>query len=355
MKNGTKILIGLLLLFSLACGGARPTQTPATTSGTVEVSSGTVEVGSGTVEPGGAVKPEDDAPGKFSVDPQAMDRLSSYRGRISWVFEDATGMSQELFMEIKATREPKAQELSIDVEGESIGYIIIGNEYWLGFGGEWSKITVDNPEELLGEFDAFLLDQEGLLSDVDDTNYEYLGKEQVNGINCHHYHLKYDSMSDLLGMDSGEIRAAEADVWIADEPGLPEMLVRFTMKAEGAMEGEEGRFNVTFDIYEVNNPSIVIEPPANASGGLPADVPEYPNASDYAGFGGMITFSTEDDLATVHEFYKENLPATGWELTDSMNFDELVMETWEKDGQQFQLTITTNEGEDTSVLIIIGE
>ncbi len=359
MKHTTKLLIALLMLLTLACGIVRPRETPVAEepkvveedppAGTVEV---TVEVPEVTAVPPDA----DDASPRLSVNPQALDELTSYRGRIITKVENGQELAEEVTMELMATRDPRAQQISTVMDGESFTFIITENELWMGFGDEWSRMPTDDPEEMLGDFDDLFMDQSELLADIDNVNYEYIGREVVNGYNSHHYRLKYDSMADFMGMEIDEIRNAEADIWIADEPDLPDMMIRLVMIIEATAESEEGTFHITFDIYDVNDPSIVIEPPETAaSGGLPAGVPEYPGATNVMSFGGMMSFDTEDDLETVWAFYEENLEAAGWERIDGMDFDDFVMETWERDGQELQLSISVEDDGSTSILIFAGD
>ncbi len=340
MKKGARLLIVLLMLFSLACALTGPTDDPKIepTAVVVEVipTEAATDVPTDTPEiPDEAEQP---ALGPIALDPYAMDELDSYHVTIVFQMESEDDEEDEVTVDMLVTRDADAYQIFTDLFVPT-DYIIIGDDVWFTVDDEWNEMAA-RAEDTLQVFEYFFLDQMDWFDNLEDADYEYLGEETVNGFNSRHYHITYTSTPYLVWAE--EIHAANADIWIADEPELPDLAVRFILRVEDAVlsEGEAGKITLTQNIYDVNNPDIVIEPPEDVVRfELPEGVPEYPNITDSNVIGNMLSMMTEDDVETVHAFYEERLEEAGWERIRSSTADDALSEIWEKDGQRFQLLI----------------
>ncbi len=280
--------------------------------------------------------------------------------------EMADGTVEEMVMEMAATRDPAAQHIIITgaiAEGEKMEIVQIGNQQWVQFGEDWIQSQVE-------EDDAFDFSQEDLPFSAEDINDEaldnakYVGKETVNGLPTRHYSLDTSILgAEMLGWESmvESIEEASMDIWIVDKANLPAFAARTIIEAKGtAPEGQaEAVVNLymSMDVTDVNT-GFTIEPPEDAaSGGLPEDIPVYPNRQNQTSMGGMMTFETEDEFASIVEFYTSEMEASGWSLgEDNMSTDTMEMQTWTKDARSAQLMISADENTDlTSVTIILQE
>ena len=294
------------------------------------------------------------------VEEDALSELDTYRMRFEWSLEKADGSTESLTMEQSATRQPPAQHFRIGSAGESIEYIQIENQVWIRYGEEWMQSTSETTGDLTEEFGAGLMEGSDWIDDVEAEDYEYIGKETVNGIKTRHYRASYDeNLLSLLGQEGpDDIDEGTADVWIANENNLPTFVVRLELEIKGTSDSENVTGRLTQEVYDVNT-NIVIEPPEDAgSGGLPDDIPLYPDAEGLTTFGPMTTFTVEDDVETVNEFYADALKNAGWsEVTENaLSTEEMATTTWQKDGETLTLNIVKSSGDDgTQVMFTFGE
>jgi len=328
-----------------------------------EESDGNVEETSEPV----AEEPADDAepPESVEFDPQALEGLDSYRYTMIIRTELADGTVEEMTMEMAATREPAAQHIVLMgavAEGERMEIIQIENQQWIQFGEEWMQTEVADTDT----FDF----EEDLPVSVEDLNEEalddakFVGKETVNGLPTRHYTLGANVLeAEILGWESmvENVEDATMDVWIADKADLPAFAARMLVEVTGtAPEGDTDavvKFNMSLNLTDVNADFTIEPPEAAASGGLPEDIPVYENRQNQTSIGGMLSFETEDDLATVAEFYASEMESAGWTLEEGgMSTDTMEMQNWTKDARGVQLMISADEDSGmTSVTIILQE
>ena len=365
MKRIRIVVLSLLLLsLTLACATLTGKSTPEPSAPTPPPATKDTPVpkqddDNAATAPTPTTAPDDDTGGdekSLDIDADALSKLDSYRMRMVWHFTDNDGTTQTFTIEQKATRDPEAQHMVMSSEdGESIEYIQIGDTQWVRFGDDWMQSTGGQDGDM-GEFDDFLGGPSDMLSDINDSDYEDLGKETVNGIKTRHLRIDAKYWGAMGDLDPDNIKKGVADVWIADERNLPEFIVRMEMEVEGKVEDEEGKLELTWEVSDVNKP-LTIEPPAEAADmGLPDDLPLCPNSSDLTTMGTMSMFSCEGKVADVNDFYTEQLTDLGWEKTQSAEVDNMFTSSWEKDGETIQLTVMENE--DTggaSVMLVTGE
>jgi hypothetical protein len=294
------------------------------------------------------------------VEEDALSQLDSYRMRFGWSLEKADGSTDALTMEQSATRQPEAQRFLIESGGDSIEYIQIENQVWIRYGEEWMQSTSDTTGDIADEFGSGLMTGSDWIDDVEDEDYEYVGKENVNGVQARHYRASYNqNWLSLLGEQGpDDISDGTAHVWIADENNLPSFVVRFEVEIKGTSDSEAITGKLTQEIYDINA-DIAIEPPTDAaSGGLPEGVSLYPDAEGLTTFGVMTTFTVEDDVETVHGFYVDALENAGWSQVEgsAMSIEGMASTTWTKDGETLTLNVVESEGdEETQVMFTLGE
>lgn len=378
MKRWMWLMVVALLVVSLACsafglgGDSDSAEEPPTEMESGDKPKDTQDDdGDAVAQPGGEEEEtageedgdagDDDA--DLAIEVESLDGLDSYRARMVSRFEYDDGDVEQMTIEQDAIREPYASRMlmtsvgmSEDEGGDtSFEMIQVGSEQYIRFGEEWMQSTVEDEMSTFEE-DA-MVSAEDIESIADSSNYEYLGKETISGVRCRHYRFEADPddlgfIYDLEG-EEGDMwnwEKVEGEVWIADESDLPDISVRFTWTATGELDdGRTGKLIFEHEVYDINA-SFTIEPPAEAlSGGLPEDVPMYPDATGITSMAGFVTFTAPDDVDTVTAFYDEQLAAFGW----TKGGDEFFPE-WEKDGRTLQLMISEDDA-GASVTIMLNE
>lgn len=287
----------------------------------------------------------------LDVDPDALSALESYRtrSRVQWLPDE--GEAERTEMEQARTRNPQAQRLVMvgDEDGDGFEFVQIGDQAWYCGGDTCSQVDAD-PEDVLSGFgDAMWFDPTDV---TDDARAEFVGREEVNGIQSRHYRLTLSNVEAALLAAEGDVSDVRGDAWIADQSDLSGFTVRFEMSWTEKRGERTGRSELFYELYDVNAP-ITIEPPEGAEkSGLPEDVPAYPDARDSFSMEGMTSFSSSDDVPTIAAFYAEALAAQGWTLEQEDDMESIVTQRWSKDDRELMLNISGEDGE-TSVTIMI--
>ncbi len=358
MKRYLWSIIALLLLTSLACsalgGKSTPTSVPG---GTTEPSGGTTEPSGGTTEPsGGTTEPSG---GAIFTPPQDLSTINTYRIRTTLSEKYANGENTQLTLEQAYTREPRASHIkmtSTDSEqGEqSIEMIQIDTTQWLNMGGDWMQ---SEGEPVTDEFGSEILDTFNFASENPD-DYEYLGKETIEGIRTKHYRVK-ESAALPLALEQGELQdvsEAKIEIWVADEANMPNMLIKVTYSIKGT-HAEKGTAEIAMEqvTYDINA-NFTINKPEGVKTSIADDVPTYsgPMSNTFL-MSGMASFETTDKPETVAAFYKDELPKQGWTLGSEETYEGTAMQTWNKDNRTLYVMINIAENGNTSVMLSLSE
>jgi len=349
------LLVGLLLAVSLSCSlwpGSKASEDADEPGVAVTVES--EEQNEAPVD--GGSEAEDEPEDGFSFDEASLDSLSSYQATMAWRVEKEDGTVESFSFEQAATREPPAKHMTMVSDDETVELIQIGGDTWMRLGEEW--IATSSDEVSADDFGEVLHTGDAWVSGLGDDAYGYVGKETVNGLQTRHY--RADDAEDwgmFLGLYGGEGQPKKgvADLWVADEPDIPDVVVRLVVEVEFEADDATGKMFLTQDTTDINVP-ITIEPPADvAVGGLPEGIPMYPDATEVTKFGTMTSFSAADDVATVNAFYEDALSAAGWEVEgEPTEMEDTVMSTWAKDGQTLTLMISSeDDGASSSVVVML--
>jgi hypothetical protein len=363
MKRAIWLPLVVLVLVSLACSAfgaaekaveigqeaATKASEAATAVGEEIINTPEEETSEETAEEAETGGPDEEASAP-ELDPEALARLDSYRAemRMEWVPSEGepevTGLQQE------HTRNPQAQRFVLKGdEKDDFEFVQIGDQAWYCAGGTCSQAQAD-PEDLLAGFGGEMLFDPADV--VQGTTSKFVGRETVNGIQSRHYTLDLGALETAL-LARGEVSDVQSDVWVADEPGLSGFTVRFEMTWNETRDERAGKGRVFYEVYDVNEP-ITIEPPAGSeTSGLPEDVPMYPNAEGGFSMEGLTTFTSPDDVATVADFYAEELAARGWSMASEEDMGgSAVNQVWQKDGRRLALLVSSEDGESNVTIMI---
>jgi hypothetical protein len=309
-------LVALFSLLSLACtipflGGegtpttpAEPIEPPTTTAEAIQPPTTTAEAiqpPPATSEP---TQPPTAAPPPVAGPPQiaGLDSLDSYRRRIVWTTQRADGSTSsesDTLQEWVRGDQPAAHILTVMTDPDDPGatitseLIYVGDTGWARqIDGSWLAREVQGWEE---NITPFSFDAE----DVQEVEWTAAGEETVGGVHCQHYTFREEvppEGEDALPMP-GEI-----DLWVADQPDLPPVIVRQRLRWVGEESSAPGEILTTeldIQLSDLNAP-IVIEapappptqpppptdtqpPPTAAPSATPTPPPQFVEAAPYTG------------------------------------------------------------------------
>jgi hypothetical protein len=214
-------------------------------------------------------EPEEEAgeEGAIPVGAASLDELDSYRvvTRTSLQGPDGSWLPpDETEMAVVNNPPPPAQHITVRAMGNVFETIIIGDMTWINMGDDtWMEIPVAESDAAPTSSPAPFDVPEGLQSDM-----VLAGTETVNGVNCLHFTfdtiITIEDMEDMMAGMMGGMPLFDShvvgEIWIADEPGLPAVVVRSDMMQDMDMGDTQMVMRVEYELSDINQP-IVIEPP----------------------------------------------------------------------------------------------
>jgi hypothetical protein len=356
MKKRLWLVLVVPLLASLACSVCGQAQEvievgEGAATQAAEVATAVGETGEELTTPESSGEGGTAEGGGPAIDPEALGNLESYRVRITVQGLQMSSTPEGMVMEQAYTRDPAARRFVIEgQEGERVEWVQIEDQAWYCTGGTCTK-TQGDVEDLVSGFGAQMLDPVDFTNDAD---YSYQGQETLNGVRTKRYALDLSAAETaFLRMAQGDISDVEGQAWVADEPDLPTYVVRFELTWKETQDDQTETGELSYEVYDVNTP-ITIEPPEGAaSSELPEDVPLYPEAEVVFSAEGVSNLTTPDDVATVADFYREELPAAGWTKGSDDEMEDMVSQVWNKDDRTLSLMISPGEEGGSSLVITI--
>ena len=146
--------------------------------------------------------------------------------------------------------------------------ITIGDKTWVKMMGRWVQQDRSTPQPQSSDLSANIMRQI-----EDKVTYKEVGRETVNGIACKHYTYSGEATIQITeGPLKGEAWVrGQGDSWVADQPGLPAVIIRNRGESEMKMKAPAGSgvtgdiniaMNVETELYDINTP-ITITPPTD--------------------------------------------------------------------------------------------
>ncbi len=230
----------ILLVFLLAACGAAATPSPS--------SSTPAATSAAPASPSDAPSEEpSEEPSGTEVDleaaAQALENVDSYK--LSFVVEGASDATVDAVI----IRDPEpAWHYTTVTGGQTAEIIIIGDQAWLGTGGEFQNVPASTVSGMIQPFDLVLLmgqmNQPGVAEALQEE-----GPEEKNGVPTTHYII--DENSPGVGAASFP-PGASFDLWIADEGYL------VALEALGTGSGVD---RLSINVTDVNSSDNVVEAP----------------------------------------------------------------------------------------------
>lgn len=179
-------------------------------------------------------QPETDAAEALTVAP--LDSLDSYQATLTTTVT-SNDMAVSTVVSEEWTADPPARRIWSDLGGMEIEYVITEEGAWVKMAGRWVSTEATEADDLRGD----LLDYTEPTDDM-----TFVGNESVEGVNTRFY-----TRTDSMG---GQTMVTE--VWVADEPTLPPVVVkvRHTLQLQSILTVTEVL------VTNINQP-LAIEPP----------------------------------------------------------------------------------------------
>jgi hypothetical protein len=411
--------IGLLILaLSLGACGGKPAATAAPTVAATQPSAAQPTAAVQPAQPGAAqatqpaaVQPSPTPAAKASATTKPAagkyadpDELNSYRMKTT-TWEKGGDKAKASVIVVEWVKDPPSKHTTMG----STEIITIRDQTWVKLMGRWVLQDRQTPQPQSSDISANIMRQ------VEDKMvYKEVGRETVNGVACKKYTYSGEATVQIAeGALKGEATVkGQGESWVADQPGLPAVVIRNIGVSETKMKAPAGSgatgdivvaMNMEMELYDINTP-ITIKPPTDVFTPpvAPTTVAGRPTATRGAGptvqpglasltpipelkacFDGFPLpasaqpdsvaagaariiaaglgspseargYKTTDPTAQVQQFIETKALAAGWELGTMMQGQNL--QYWAKDRFFLVLNILPPSGDrkETAIALACG-
>jgi len=310
------LLVFLIAGLSLACSKGSTTKTTASNDQSSTATS-TPATTSSVSKPGGLPDIAD------------MKSLSSYR--MSMMTKMSEGSGSVSYMKYEWVRDQKAEHAWMEDANGKITevYIKIGDKYWMytGFAGMgW----VEQPPQTTtaSSVSSDLASQfKQVQQDVEHSKarFEKKGTETVNNVRCIRYEFEYTLTTDMPNLATGGTTKTDAhsigEAWIADQVGLPAVMIKSKSTTDIVMAGEKTVMDMEQNLTDIGA-AITINPPEGATQvptGIPTIPTGIPTSIPTTATTPPATMTTSPTITTP--------PSTG----ETPSFNDNFQGTWNDD------------------------
>ena len=191
-------------------------------------------------------------------------------------------------------------------------YIKIGDKYWIWMGmagmgwveqpPQTTPATSTLPSDLVSQIKQIQQDVEN-----SKVRFDKKGTETVNNVRCIRYEFEYSLTTDMPNLATGGTRKADThssgEMWIADQSGLPAVMIKSKSTTEITMAGEKTVMDSEQNLTDIGA-DITINPPEGAMQ-VPTGIPTIPT-----GIPTPTTPTTKPPLLPLHHHYSPLPPTT---------------------------------------------
>ena len=345
MKKKATLALTFLLLATFACG--LPTGGDTTDSGSTDENSpaatqeqaSTPEIAPGpeTIDLG--------SPALYSTDgyiAYQINTILQYKG------VDASG--NEVISSIKSIVEqrtaPEEAIRSVLAGGDpadTIEYIKLGDLIFNVYGGKCAVFSADSQQQEFDPSEQMFNMQEFFMGQATRAETGVV----VEGIVTDRYALTQENLSP---QGDGVPTLQSGDVYVSSETGnVIKIEVIGTTRTD--QYGMDSNQDTAVNMSYIFNPSedVVILPPEgclDTASGLDA-YPVMDGATGLSSVSGTVVYQVNGQLKDVLNFYRTEMPAQGYELTEDISSDTVSFATlrFTKDGQIVKINAIQNGGE----------
>jgi regulation of enolase protein 1 (concanavalin A-like superfamily) len=274
MKRSVLCILFLLLVFilsimSLSCSKDSATKSTSASGQTSTATSSSTTTSSVSTPKG-------------MPDIADMKSLSSYR--MSMMTKVSEGSGSVSYMKYEWVRDQKAEHAWMEDANGKITevYIKIGDKYWMYMGLAGMGWIEQPPQTTTASsVSSDLASQiKQLQQDVEHSKvrFDKKGTETVNNVRCTRYEFEYTLTVDMPNIQTGGTTKTDAhstgEAWIADQSGLPAVMIKSKSTTDITMSGEKTVMDMEQNLTDIGA-AITINPPEGATQ-IPTGIPTMP-------------------------------------------------------------------------------
>lgn len=291
---------------------------------------------------------------------EPVEQISSYRFTMRYAFEADSGVRGSVTGTGERTVVPSATRVRFEAFDDAVQPAELPFEFSI----IENVVSATSPEfdtgcltfpsgTLMASPLSILIDLEGFLTG---EAPRMRPDEEVNGVATYRFALDSSNVvQDAL--DVAEV--TDGTIYLARDGGY---VVRLELNGTGPSEmlsGDAdlvGRLAYSLDYYDFNQP-LQIVPPAGCEQITPEAVPEYPVTADayqLSSTFGIVSYKSDLPLEEVAQFYRDEMAAAGWTLTDEFSGGPAVLMTFSGEAGTVQVTLGFDEASGSVDVGIIG-
>jgi len=188
---------------------------------------------------------------------------------------------------------------------------------------------------------AVFLDDGGVLGDLNGAVPGTPATENVNGIDTYHYTFNETHLNPT-DPTTPDITSVTGDIYLAQEGNYVVRLVMQGVGASNLLNGIDGDGAIYYELnyFDFDQP-VAISVPAGCSDDAAANYPILPDATEQNAIGGFITYRTGVSFAEAVAFYKTEMAAAGWTLSQELGAEPALNLLFAQNGEQVGITIVS--------------
>lgn len=309
-----------------------------------------------------------------------LEQMSAYRVKFVMDFDGTSGdkpAKGHIGMTLEQTKTPPARHLAMSMEGTTMAEMGGSNGIELyqvedkvymkntAMGEQWMSFSGDQAESFEQGF--FAPDKQLELPKTAQCAEQ---PETINGLAATHCTFNEKDVVD----EKVTYESLQGDVWVAAEGNY---IIKFTLKADGYRPKEKqegdlfdfGTVGFEYEVSDVNGDFTITVPEAALKGmsmgetgggtgqtGQPpsGDIPMLDDAQEVTSMAGFATYYTASEIKQVVDFYRQKLPAEGWQEDASKAYtdDTNAILSFTKEGKTLQLTVIKEDNR-TNVIVTV--
>ena len=228
--------------------------------------------------------------------------------------------------------------------GQQFNFTQIGeNTHFVLPNGDCVSFSGSGPSSEANLFAVFL-DEGGVLGNLAGAVPGTPSTEMVNGVLTNHYTFN-ETHLDPTDPTTPDITSVTGDIYLAAEGGY---VVRIVMQGVGSsnlLNSIDGDGDIYYELNYLDFDSPVVITVPDGCGDAAADYPILADATEQNAIAGFISYRTGTSFAEAVAFYKTEMAAAGWTLTQETGVEPVLSLIFSQNGEQVEVFIVSdNQG-----------
>jgi hypothetical protein len=247
--------------------------------------------------------------------------------------------------------------LEASLGSDSLEIFVLEEQLYLDMGGEWLSLPSDQADLISKD----LISPQVLVDQI--CGWQNQGQTTLDGTTVQHWTLSQEDLEACMSRRGlgglGKLSDAGGDLYVHAESHY---IVQMDLYVEGTelavgIEGngeniKEGRIEIHYEITNVNTGFVITLPEeAERNKGLPEDIPIPDDATELSQMTDLITFTSEQSVQEIADFYQLEMPDNGWAEQSVQKTGDSFLMDYTKEDRKASLIINTDDSGQTSVVI----